>query len=346
MSAAALLAALLTLYPETDRTRCIASRAVEITAHADDSAARYGVPAEILLATGMLESALGCDPRSGGSWGAPISRTRRLVAGNSDHTASALALGYERCASWLDALSHFRTGRCSGSPPIGYTPDAAMRLAERLNARVEILETLRELLARPTRLTLPWPVDSFASMATETVPVHLTGAEYYQWMRNREGGQTFGTRTIVAPIDDTTFSSILRPHLRWGYASSAAAYWARHPHITHLRIRQSSGRGDWELEGVGSREALRPQGQAQKQFALQVTSFGTPSAIAWGRTADSDVYPIGSYELRPCSHNTDIPGRGRSSLFPHPLVLVGLGVLWVGFLSVVFDDKSEKQAAR
>jgi hypothetical protein len=87
----------------------------------------------LLISVGTLESMLSCDPRSGGSWGAPISRTRRGVAGNSDHTASALALGYRRCHSTIGALSSFRCGLCSCHRLVGYTPETALALAQRLD---------------------------------------------------------------------------------------------------------------------------------------------------------------------------------------------------------------------
>jgi hypothetical protein len=132
VSAAALLAALLAILPHTTRTQCIERRAAVIAAQAEHSATRHGVPIAILLAVGFRESALGCDPRSGGSWGSPISRTRRSVAGTSDHAASALALGHNRCRSWPSAVSHFRCGMCRCPRLVGYQPEDAIRLAGRI----------------------------------------------------------------------------------------------------------------------------------------------------------------------------------------------------------------------
>ncbi len=128
-----LLFALLATLPHTARTHCVQRRSEEIAAQAAASAERYDVPVALLLSIAWLESAMACDPRSGGSWGAPIARTRRGVAGNSDHTASALALGHRRCpASWTEATNFFRTGRCHGAPPVGYTAETAMRIANRI----------------------------------------------------------------------------------------------------------------------------------------------------------------------------------------------------------------------
>ena len=78
MSAAAVLSALLTLLPvPAARRACIVSHRGAIGRDADAVSARYGVPVSVLLAVGYLESHLGCAPRSGGCWGAPISPRRR-----------------------------------------------------------------------------------------------------------------------------------------------------------------------------------------------------------------------------------------------------------------------------
>jgi hypothetical protein len=179
-------------------------------------------------------------------------------------------------------------------------------------------------------------------MAPPALP--LRGAEFYQWMRNREGGQAFGTRSVVAPLEEAVFNTFFKSHLRWFYASSAAAYRARHPQITHVLLYQTSGKGNWKLADAGDPETMRPRGRSGRMFARRVTTFGTPSAIDWGRTADSDVYPIGSYELE--SGPAQVIGRsipGFSQLrLPNPLIMAGLAIAWVGILGFVFGDKTEK----
>ena len=133
MSAAAVLSALLTLLPvPAARRRCIVSHRGAIGRDADAVSARYGVPVSVLLAVGYLESHLGCAPRSGGCWGAPISPRRRGTAGGPAHAAAALAWGYRRCTTTLGAVSHFRCGRCVCPHLVGYQPAAAVRLAERI----------------------------------------------------------------------------------------------------------------------------------------------------------------------------------------------------------------------
>lgn len=115
MTAAQALALLLALLPaRRPYAACLAARAERVVADADAASREHGVPVALLLAVGYAESHLGCAPRSGGCWGAPVSRTARHTAGRASHAASALALGHRRCGTWEGALAHFRGGRCTG----------------------------------------------------------------------------------------------------------------------------------------------------------------------------------------------------------------------------------------
>ena len=138
-AAAAWLAALLLAVrvPVAERA-CIVARRETIAASADAAAAAHGVPVALLLSVAYLESHLGCSRGSGGCWGAPISRTRRGVAGGADRAASALALGYRRCGGTPEgAVASFRWGRCRvPSGAHGYGPADVLRLAARVAARV------------------------------------------------------------------------------------------------------------------------------------------------------------------------------------------------------------------
>ena len=143
MSAAAWIVALLEVYPHLAHRACIEARAPQIAADADAASARHGVPVALLLAVAVLESHLGCAPRSGGCWGAPVSRTRRQTAGRADHAASALALGYRRCGSWPGAVSHFRWGTCERRAHVGYGPDDVWRVVARVADTLARVETRR-----------------------------------------------------------------------------------------------------------------------------------------------------------------------------------------------------------
>lgn len=113
MTAAEALALLLALLPaRRPYAACLAARTARVTADADAASREHGVPVRLLLAVGYAESHLGCAPRSGGCWGAPVSRTALHTAGRASHAASALALGHRRCGTWTGAVAHFRCGRC------------------------------------------------------------------------------------------------------------------------------------------------------------------------------------------------------------------------------------------
>lgn len=127
----ALLIALLALFPHAPARACIEAHRDVIAADADAASDAHHVPAALLVAVGWHESWLACHPGER-SWGAPISRRRRHVAGGASHAASALALGYRRCGSWARAVHHFRVGRCTGGRVVGYTAADAMRLARRI----------------------------------------------------------------------------------------------------------------------------------------------------------------------------------------------------------------------
>ena len=139
MTAAAWLVALLLAVrvPVAER-RCIVARREAIASTATAAAEAHSIPVALLLSVAYLESHLGCSRGSGGCWGAPISRTRRGVAGGPDRAASALALGYRRCGGTPEgAVSSFRWGLCR--VPVGargYGPATVMRFAARVAARV------------------------------------------------------------------------------------------------------------------------------------------------------------------------------------------------------------------
>lgn len=133
MTARVLLAVLLALLPvPAARRACIVARRDNIERQADAAARATGVPVAVLIAVGFLETHLSCAPGSGGGWGAPISPTRRGVAGGAAQSAAALAWGYQRCGTMLGAISHYRSGRCHAPHLVGYQPAQAVDLVDRL----------------------------------------------------------------------------------------------------------------------------------------------------------------------------------------------------------------------
>ena len=137
MTAAAVLAAILALYPHTPVRACLRARAETITTRADAAALEHGVPVELLMAVGFLESRFGCDPASGGSWGSPVDRRHRGIAGGPGHTARDLATSLRVCVGPLAAVSRFRCGLCTCRPGVlvGYTPRDVLRLMARVEGQ-------------------------------------------------------------------------------------------------------------------------------------------------------------------------------------------------------------------
>jgi len=160
--------ALLSVVPTPPRSMrpCLDRGAHSIPSAAAEAATAYDVPVGVLLVAAWLESHAGCDPASGGCWGAPIDARHRLTAGRASHAASALSLGFRGtarrrgCGTWEGAVSHFRCGLCRCPPPPGggYTAAYAIGLAERvyLRAGVVLPEQLRSVpSARRLRTSRP-----------------------------------------------------------------------------------------------------------------------------------------------------------------------------------------------
>ncbi len=89
-------------------------------------------PAGVILVVSLLESRFGCDPRSGGCWGAPASARHRRVAGTPDNAARILQHSFEICGDWNSALTRFRSGQCVFRRSlVGYEPSDAVRWIRR-----------------------------------------------------------------------------------------------------------------------------------------------------------------------------------------------------------------------
>lgn len=129
---AALVAALLSLFPRSPSLACLRARLDTITADAHAAAGQYGVPPALLLAVGFVETHLGCDRASGGCWGAPIDPQHRGTAGRASHAAQALATSYRVCGTWEGAVCRFRCGLCRCPPQHAQYTRNALSLAGRI----------------------------------------------------------------------------------------------------------------------------------------------------------------------------------------------------------------------
>lgn len=131
-----IFAAILYMFPNANHRACLQERRTTIENNAEDAANRNGVPVGVLIVAGWMESHMGCDPASGGCWGAPIDPQHRHTAGTPNHAAVALATSYRVCHSWEGAISRFRCGLCTCPPRYNAYVQTSVNLVARLYARV------------------------------------------------------------------------------------------------------------------------------------------------------------------------------------------------------------------
>ncbi len=123
-------------------------RADEIAALANAASTAHHVPVGLLLATGWMESHLGCAAGSGGNWGAPRDIRHRNIAGTPDHAARALARSYVVCGSWSRAVGRFRSGLCAAPHNRDYVA-TTLSLAVNVYARARVAVPAELLANRP-----------------------------------------------------------------------------------------------------------------------------------------------------------------------------------------------------
>lgn len=114
--------------------------------------------------------------------------------------------------------------------------------------------------------------------------------ERYQWMRNAEGGQKFGTRQEIRPLDEEAFQKYIKPRLQQGYANTLAEYQAKNPTDTHYSWIQNEQSQEGRFDNVGSLEQLRPNPE-NPDWAKKVSDFSSPEAVEQGQIADSELKP-------------------------------------------------------
>lgn len=127
------------------------------------------------------------------------------------------------------------------------------------------------------------------------IPVELDvrGAYRYQWLRNMEGGQNFGSRTVILALYDAIYEQHVLPKLSRDYRQQLPTlklFLVRWPGDTHAEFFSGEGRWEWKFVRVGSPDQLRPRDR-RFLFAEEVQDFNSDDAIDWGSKADSDLYP-------------------------------------------------------
>ena len=177
--------------------------------------------------------------------------------------------------------------------------------------RVETEADLIELLGN--RLRSGREIFGMATQSMEDVPLEMRGArraarpgpavrveerpslleqsavERFQWMRNKEGGQTFGNQQITVPLTEAIFQEQINPKLRKGYAATLKAYQKKHPEITHASLFRYEGRGEWQLSKTGSLDEVRPN-PSNRGWVRPVDSFESADAVDQATTADSEAF--------------------------------------------------------
>jgi hypothetical protein len=116
-----------------------------------------------------------------------------------------------------------------------------------------------------------------------------SAVERFQWMRNKEGGQTFGNQQITVPLTEAIFQEQINPKLRKGYAATLKAYQKKHPEITHASLFRYEGRGEWQLSKTGSLDEVRPN-PSNRGWVRPVDSFESADAVDQATTADSEAF--------------------------------------------------------
>jgi hypothetical protein len=123
-------------------------------------------------------------------------------------------------------------------------------------------------------------------MPKKSIPTIQYVCERYQWMRNRQGRQRFGTREEIRVLTDAAFRKHIRPRLARP-EMTFAQYRDAYPSVTHYSAIVNDSNAEWRFNAAGALAELRPS-SGVKHRVLEVDDFSTPEAIAWGKTPDDD----------------------------------------------------------
>ena len=110
----------------------------------------------------------------------------------------------------------------------------------------------------------------------------------YQWMRCKEGGQTFGNQTTIQPLTDELFERFVAPIV----GRSRAAWCAAHPEDTHISTFNRGHDGEVVLDSFGSYYELiagLELCRVHYGWVLRVDDFEAPIAKLFGAIADSEA---------------------------------------------------------
>jgi hypothetical protein len=116
-------------------------------------------------------------------------------------------------------------------------------------------------------------------------------AEKWQWMANKEGGQTYGNQMVIAKITPELYEKYVRKLTEGNPIYATALKKGYVTPDTGVQLTRYENAGEWKLTKVDDIYKLRPSGEATK-WAKRVQDFEHPEATEWGQKSDSDVYPV------------------------------------------------------
>lgn len=116
----------------------------------------------------------------------------------------------------------------------------------------------------------------------------INESEKYQWMKNKEGGQTFGNQNEIREFSEDIFN-LIRPNLKKELKNlSYEEYKHKFPGVEAALFIKIQGKGNWKLQKVGSWKELKPEPDNPK-WVKKVSDFKSKDAKLHGNTADSDI---------------------------------------------------------
>jgi hypothetical protein len=125
---------------------------------------------------------------------------------------------------------------------------------------------------------------------SEKTPLEDKALARVQWKANKEGGQKYGNQEIHLLIDEAIFNKYIKPKLAADAPKTFKAYEKKYG-MMYASFYRKEKQGEWQWGSMGdSLTDLEPhQDYYFNGWAIDVSSFDDPEAIAQGSTFDSDM---------------------------------------------------------
>ena len=116
-------------------------------------------------------------------------------------------------------------------------------------------------------------------------------AEYkFQYMANKEGGQTLGNREIIVNLDEDLFNKYLKDKTTF---KNFKEYEEKNPNNS-IKLFKRADQKEYQVTDVGQIGediSFTPEMQ-DNPYRIQVENFNSKRAIKQAKTFDSDVFPM------------------------------------------------------